>query len=47
MIRIKRCINDRRRLVLEVGEKHWHISYQEARNIQKDLKNLKIDRRKK
>ncbi len=47
MIRVKRCINDKNRLVLQVGKNEWHISYQEARNIQKDLKNLKVNRRKK
>ena len=43
MIRIKRCVNDRKRLVLQVGKKIWHISYQEALKLKNDLKReLKI-----
>lgn len=46
MIDIKRCITDRRRLVLQVGDKFWHISYKEARHLFKKLKQFKVDRRK-
>lgn len=46
MLKIKRCITDHKRLILQMGKKFWHISYQEGRNLLEDLKRLKVDRRK-
>lgn len=45
MIDIDRCKVDRKRLVLIVGDKNWHISYKEAKHLLKKLKQFKVDKK--
>ena len=45
MIDIKKC-PECQRLVLQVGNKFWHIDYKEAEYLLKRLKQLKIGKRK-
>lgn len=45
MITIKRSNVDRKKLVLLVGDKSWHVSYKEARHLLMKLKQLKVEAR--
>lgn len=45
MIDIDKCAVDKKRLILIVGNKNWHITYKEAKHLLKKLKLFKVDKK--
>lgn len=44
MVDIKKC-TDENRLILQIGNKYWHISYKEANHLLNKLKFLEVDKK--